>query len=148
MKSLLIFLTVVVGGGIAIGTITAPGPWYVELAKPSFNPPNWIFGPAWSLLYVLIAIAGWRVWKHEPGGLAMKIWWAQLLLNFTWSPTFFSAQNIELAFAIIILLLVSIVVFIATTWRISKLAAFLFLPYAAWVTFASVLNGAIMILNG
>ncbi len=146
--SIKFFLTVVVGGGIAIGSITAPGTWHAELVKPSFNPPNWIFGPVWSLLYALIAIAGWRAWKLDPGGRAMKIWWAQLLLNFTWSPVFFSAQQIELAFAVIILLLAAIVAFIVITWRNNRLAALLFLPYAVWVTFASVLNGAIMNLNG
>ena len=73
MKQLLFFLAVVVVGGIAIGSITAPGTWHAELVKPSFSPPNWIFGPVWSLLYALIAIAGWRAWKLDPGGRAMKI---------------------------------------------------------------------------
>ena len=65
---LLGFMVLVVGGGLLIGLLNIPGPWYQALQKPWFNPPNWLFGPAWTFLYVLIAIAGWRVWLREPGG--------------------------------------------------------------------------------
>lgn len=150
MKSgpiLALFVVLVVGGGLAIGYLTAPGAWYAGLAKPWFNPPNWLFGPVWSLLYVLIAVAGWRTFERDPGGSAMKLWWAQLLLNFLWSPVFFTAQRIGLALIVVLLLLATILAFLAVSWRKDRVAAWLFVPYAAWVAFASLLNAAIFVLN-
>jgi len=145
--SLLLFLGLVAGGGLSIGYLNTPGDWYTQLAKPTFNPPGWVFAPAWTLLYILIAIAGWRVWQRDRGGWPMKLWWTQLLLNFLWSPVFFSAHQIGLALVVIILLLGTIFGFIAIAWRQERVAAWLFAPYAAWVAFASVLNGAIFALN-
>jgi tryptophan-rich sensory protein len=145
--SLTLFLVLVVGGGLAIGYLTAPGEWYSQLAKPAFNPPGWIFGPAWTALYILIAIAGWRLWQRDRSGWPMKLWWAQLALNFLWSPVFFSAHQIGLALAVILLLLAVILAFIAATWRQDRLAAWLFMPYAAWVAIASVLNASMFAMN-
>src|SRR6185437_4556277 len=95
--ALIPFLILVAGGGLAIGFLTAPGEWYAGLAKPSFNPPNWLFAPVWTLLYVLIAIAGWRIWRRDAGGWPTRLWWAQLVLNFLWSPIFFAAHRIGIA---------------------------------------------------
>lgn len=81
-RSLVVFLLLVLGGGLLIGYATLPGAWYASLVKPPFNPPNWVFGPVWSLLYILIAIAGWRTWRLQPGSGAMRAWAAQLVLNF------------------------------------------------------------------
>lgn len=145
--SLVFFLTLVVGGGLAIGFFTAPGAWYAQLTKPSFNPPGWIFGPVWTLLYILIAIAGWRSWQRERAGGAMKLWWAQLVLNFLWSPFFFSAHRTGLALVVIVLLLVTILAFIVAARRHDAVSSFLFAPYALWVAFASLLNAAIFALN-
>ena len=144
---LLGFLVLVLGGGLAIGFLNAPGAWYAGLAKPSFNPPGWVFAPVWTVLYVLIAVAGWRVWRQDPGGWPMRLWWLQLALNFVWSPLFFAAHRIGLALVVILLLLGVIASFIAMTWRNERLAAWLFAPYAVWVAFASVLNAAIFALN-
>ena len=146
-RSLLLFLLLVVGGGLIIGYVTAPGEWYAQLAKPGFNPPSWVFGPVWTVLYILIAIAGWRIWRVEPAGPAMKLWWAQLALNFLWSPAFFAVHRIDIAYGIILALLAAILAFIALAVRRDRPAALLFVPYAAWVGFASVLNGAILLLN-
>jgi tryptophan-rich sensory protein len=145
--SLALFLALVLGGGLVIGFLTAPGDWYAQLAKPSFNPPSWVFGPAWTALYILIAIAGWRVWRRDRAGWPMKLWWAQLALNFLWTPVFFSAHQIGLALAIVLVLLVAILGFIVTSWREDRTAAWLFAPYAAWVAFASTLNASIFVLN-
>jgi tryptophan-rich sensory protein len=145
--SLVLFLVLVLGGGLAIGYLTGPGDWYGQLAKPAFNPPGWVFGPVWTTLYVLIAVAGWRVWRIKPTGLAMMLWWAQLVLNFAWSPSFFVAHQLGLAFVVILLLLASILGFIIVVWRHDRLASSLFAPYAAWVAFAATLNGAIFLLN-
>lgn len=145
--ALLVFLLLVVGGGLVIGFLTAPGQWYAGLAKPSFNPPNWIFGPVWTILYVLIAIAGWRIWRVAPSSGAMVAWWVQLALNFAWSPVFFAAQSVAMAFAIILAMWVAIVAFVVLARRIDTAASALFLPYLAWVSFATALNGAILYLN-
>jgi tryptophan-rich sensory protein len=145
--SMILLLVLVVGGGLAIGYMTAPGEWYAQLAKPGFTPPGWTFGPVWTALYVLIAVAGWRVWRGERGGWPMKLWWTQLTLNFLWSPVFFSAHQIGLAVVVILLLLAAILAFIFTSWARDRVAAWLFVPYAAWVAFASVLNAWIFTLN-
>jgi tryptophan-rich sensory protein len=144
--SLILFLVLVVGGGLVIGYLTAPGDWYAQLDKPAFNPPGWVFGPVWTVLYILIAIAGWRVWRGDRGR-PMKLWWTQLGLNFLWPLVFFWAHQIGLALALIVLLLAAILAFIAATWREDRAAAWLFAPYAAWVAFASVLNASIFALN-
>jgi tryptophan-rich sensory protein len=145
--SLLIFLAVVLGGGLLIGFLTMPGEWYASLEKPPFNPPNWLFGPAWTLLYILIAVAGWLVWQKTPTGGVMKVWVAQMILNFLWSPIFFGLEEIRLALIVVLALLVVILIFIVLGWRHHRVAALLFLPYAAWVAFASLLNGSIWWLN-
>jgi translocator protein len=145
--TLALFVILVVGGGSLIGINNVPGEWYQALAKPPFNPPNWIFGPVWTILYVLIAVAGWRVWTNRRTGGAMTVWWLQLGLNFLWSPVFFTLNQVGLAFLIIIALLAAILAFIRINWRRDPTAAVLFLPYAAWVAFATLLNGSIWLLN-
>ncbi len=144
---LAVFLVVVFGVGGVIGYSTAPGAWYQGLAKPPFNPPNWLFGPVWGLLYIMIAIAGWRTFLRDRSGTAMKIWYAQMLLNWAWSPVWFALHLLWPAFAIIALIFALIVAFIATTWRSDRASAWLFVPYALWVGFASILNLSIAILN-
>ncbi|MDA1055975.1 MAG: tryptophan-rich sensory protein [Planctomycetota bacterium] len=145
--ALILFLLLVVGGGLAIGYLTAPGDWYAGLIKPSFNPPNWVFGPVWTVLYVLISVAGWRVWRKESGGWPMRLWWAQLALNFLWTPVFFGAHRVGLALGVVLVLLGTILTFIVASWRRDSASACLFAPYAAWVAFASVLNASILALN-
>lgn len=145
--SLVVFIVGVVAVGTALGFVTAPGGWYAGLQKPPFNPPNWVFGPVWTVLYVMIGIAGWRAWRLDSGGAIMAVWSVQLVLNFLWSPIFFAAQNPPLALAVIVALLGSIVAFIVLAWDRDLPAALLFLPYAAWVAFATVLNASIVWLN-
>jgi benzodiazapine receptor len=142
-----IFLVMVIGVGALIGTQSVPGEWYQSLAKPPFNPPNWIFGPVWFTLYVMIAVAGWRTFLAEPNGTSMKLWYGQMALNWLWSPTWFSLHWLWPAFVVIISILALIVLFIANCWQRDRLSAVLFLPYAAWVSFASLLNLSIAILN-
>lgn len=141
------FIVVVVGVGALIGTQSLPGTWYEGLVKPPFNPPNWIFGPVWLALYVMIAIAGWRIYMIDAGSTPMKIWAVQMVLNWAWSPIWFKAQLIWPAFAVIMLILLSIIAFIVSARRLDKPAAWLFVPYLAWVGFASLLNLSIGILN-
>jgi translocator protein len=145
--SLLFFLALTVGGGLGIGLFTLPGEWYMGLVKPSFNPPNWIFGPVWTALYIMIGIAGWRIYTKDPSDAAMKIWWAALALNFAWTPAFFGAQQLGIALVIILALLAAIIAFIVRARSIDSAASLMFAPYAAWVGFASVLNGSLYMLN-
>ncbi|MET3896534.1 benzodiazapine receptor [Devosia sp. UYZn731] len=141
------FLIVVVAVGGLIGTQSLPGPWYESLNKPAFNPPNWVFGPAWLTLYVLIAIAGWRIFMIDPRSTAMKVWYAQMVLNWAWSPVWFIAHQIWPAYAIIMALWLVIIAFMLIARRLDKPASWLFAPYLLWVTFASMLNLSIGLLN-
>ena len=139
-----IFLVVVLGGGLAIGAVTRPDGWYAALAKPPFNPPNWVFAPAWTLLYVMIAVAGARTYECVSG---FFLWVAQLALNFAWTPAFFLLHHPTLALCLIAALLAVILVFIVTRWTADRVSALLFVPYAAWVAFATLLNASIVVLN-
>jgi tryptophan-rich sensory protein len=145
--ALLLFLLLVLGGGLGIGGFARPDAWFAQLHQPSFNPPGWLFAPVWTALYILIAIAGWRVWRQRAGGWPARLWWGQLGLNFLWPIAFFKAHQITLSVIIILALLAAIIGFITTAWRQNRGAAWLFTPYAAWVGFASVLNIAILALN-
>jgi benzodiazapine receptor len=142
-----IFLLIVIGVGGAIGFATAPGEWYGGLAKPPFNPPNWVFGTVWFLLYILIAIAGWRTFLAEPRGPAMRLWYAQMGLNWLWTPVFFTLHWLWPAVIIIVALLMTILAYIAVWWNGDRVASWCFIPYAVWVAFASVLNLSIALLN-
>ena len=145
--TLALFIVVVLAVGGLIGTQSTPGAWYEGLTKPPFNPPNWVFGPVWSTLYVMIAVAGWRIWMLAPNSAAMKVWFAQMLFNWIWSPVWFLGQMLWPAFAIIMVILALIIAFIVLARTRDTIAAWLFFPYAAWVAFASALNLSIAILN-
>lgn len=145
--SLLLFIGAVLGVGLFIGWMTPPGEWYERLAKPFFNPPNWIFGPVWTGLYIVIGVVGWRLWHKASDSVTMKLWFAQMGLNWLWSPTFFGLQAPGLALVVIVGLLVAIAAFILAARRIDPLSAWLFVPYLLWVGFATMLNLAIVVLN-
>jgi translocator protein len=147
VMSLIFFLVLTIGGGLLIGFLTRPDDWFAALSKPSFMPPSWIFGPVWTVLYVLIAIAGWRTFLRDPHGAAMLVWSIALLLNFSWSPTFFRLHRPLAALVVVFALLAAIVAFIVLTWPGDILSALLFVLYAAWVTFATTLNATIWWLN-
>ena len=144
---LAVFLLVVIAIGGLIGVANVPGAWYLALHKPAFNPPNWIFAPVWLVLYVLIAIAGWRTFLADRTGQSMWLWLGQLALNWAWSPVWFGLHALWPAFVIILALLVLILAFIATSWRRNRVSAWLFVPYALWVAFAGSLNLSIALLN-
>jgi tryptophan-rich sensory protein len=152
LAGLAAFLALCLGIGALGGWATAAsvGTWYQTLAKPACNPPDWVFGPVWTVLYVTIALAGWRVWRRH--GIAgarrgFTAYGAQLALNLAWSFLFFGARAIGLAFAEILLLLAAIVVNAVLFWRKDRIGGWLLVPYAAWVAFASLLNGALWRLN-
>lgn len=131
-------------------TSSSVGTWYLTLDKPPFNPPNWIFAPVWSALYVMIAIAGWRAWRRSTGTqrqLALTAYAVQLGLNLSWSFVFFGARLIGPALAVIAALLAAILANAYLFWRIDRGAGALLMPYAAWVSFATLLNAALWQLN-
>nr|WP_321455070.1 TspO/MBR family protein [uncultured Cohaesibacter sp.] len=142
-----LFIVVSLGGGLLIGANNLPGPWYQSLAKPPLTPPNWLFAPAWTILYILIGIAGARVFRAPSSKDLFGIWLAQMVMNFAWSPLFFSMHNLEAAFAIIIMLFLLIINFIKAARHKDGLSALLFVPYALWVGYASYLNAAIVFIN-
>ena len=143
----LVFILLSLGGGLLIGLINMPGEWYDSLVKPWFTPPNWLFGPAWTILYVLIGTAGARTFEQSRTSPAMIAWIAQLVLNFAWSPAFFGLQLPALGLAIIIVLLLSILAFIGLSWRRDLISSALFIPYGLWVGYATALNAAIVSMN-
>jgi len=146
--SLVVFLVLTIGGGLLVGVATRPGEWYVKLSKPWFTPPNSVFAPVWTLLYVMIAIAGWRMFIRDPLGATMIVWAVALALNFIWSPIFFRLHRPAAALFVILALLAMITAFIALSWPEDALSALLFAPYAVWVVFATILNASIWRLNG
>jgi benzodiazapine receptor len=141
------FLIVVIGVGGLISVTTAPGEWYASLDKPPFNPPGWVFGPVWFFLYVLIAIAGWRTFLRAPNSAAMKFWYGQMVLNWLWTPVWFTLHLLWPAFIVIIGIWGAIVAFMVASRKTDPLSSWLFLPYLAWVSFAALLNLSIAILN-
>ncbi len=125
--------------------------WYATLQKPSFAPPNWVFGPVWTTLFALMGIAAYLVWRRGTKNKIVKsalfIFGCQLALNIMWSVLFFGLQSPEAAFVEIIILWLAIALSIRAFFKVSKPAAYLLLPYIAWVTFAGFLNYMIAVLN-
>lgn len=148
MVSLTVFIAMVAAAAL-VGTQFGPGPWYVELQKPPWTPPGWLFAPVWTVLYGAIAVAGWTVWRSKAVSVTkpILIWLLQLMLNGLWSWLFFGLRRPDLALVDIIALLITIVWFIASAGKISRVAAWLFVPYALWVGFATALNFSIWQLN-
>lgn len=131
-------------------TVPAIPTWYAALTKPRFNPPNQVFGPVWTALYALMAIAAWLVWKRPDSWFRQVglLWFGiQLALNFAWSLVFFLGHRIGMAFLEILLLWLAIAATMVFFFRTSKVAGWMFAPYLAWVSFASVLNLAIWVKN-
>ncbi len=151
MKSgivLLLFISAAFAAA-AVGALFAPGAWYVQLAKPVWNPPAWIFAPVWTLLYISIGVSGWLVWRRTGllANAAFTAFTVQLLLNATWSWLFFGLHRPALAFADIVLLWVSILVTLLLFWRVTWLAGAMLIPYLAWVSFATLLNWTLWRMN-
>jgi translocator protein len=131
-------------------TFSSVKTWYPLLAKPSWTPPGALFGPVWSVLYVAMAVAGWRVWRKSEGAAARRalgLYGAQLLCNLFWSVLFFGLRRPDWALADILLLWVLLVIALVRYWRADRLAGGLWLPYVAWVSFATALNAAVWSLN-
>ncbi len=145
-SGLFVFLVIVAGAALFAGSYK-PGPFYAVLEKPSWTPPDWIFAPAWTALYIMIAFAGWIVWRAQGIGLALFIWFVQLGFNAAWMWLMFGQKQITHAMVDIVALWVTIAAFIVVAWPIRRSASLLFVPYLLWVTYAAALNYAILQLN-
>ena len=133
-----------------LGVMFLPGEWYASLKKPTWNPPGWVFGPVWTLLYAMMATAAWRVWRRGGWRLQGRVllpFVVQLLLNALWTPLFFGWHQPALAFLEILLLWAAIVWTIRVFSGVDRWASLLLWPYLAWVSFAAVLNGVLWRLN-
>lgn len=149
---LMVSLTLPLGIGAIAGIFTAQAipEWYATLNQPSFNPPNWVFGPVWTTLYIVMGISFFLIWKREASkerNQATAIFLAQLFLNFGWSFCFFYFKMIGLALLDIVVLWLAIVVMLFRFYKLRPLAAYINIPYLLWVTFAMVLNAAYFWLN-
>jgi benzodiazapine receptor len=156
MKDLLKLILAVVGCELvgilgSVFTISAIPGWYATLNKPSFSPPNWLFGPVWALLYLLIGVAFYLIWKEDWKKKKVKTagnyFLAQLGLNFIWSPVFFGLKSPLLGLITIVALWILIVLTMKKFYPLSRLAFYLLVPYLLWVSFATILNAAIVVLN-
>lgn len=122
------------------GSIFPTGPWYESLKRPWFTPPNWLFPIAWTILYVMIAIAGWRVWQPDGLGLPLAFWAMGLVCNAAWSWLMFGRHDIGWALVDLVALWLTIAAFIWLVLPIDRTAAYLFMPYLVWVSYAGLLN--------
>ena len=146
----LVVSVLLVAAVAAFGGQFAPGEWYRGLDKPFFTPPNWLFGPVWSLLYLAMATTAWLVWKERREaaiGIPLAVYGIHLLLNGLWSWLFFGLHWPGVAFGEIVLLAFTILAVILLFWRIRPLAGALLIPYLAWVSFAALLNLSLWFLN-
>jgi translocator protein len=138
--------------GASAGMLFGPDAWYAALLKPTWNPPSWLFGPVWTLLYASMAVALWMVRREtetDPGlrQRALRLFAVQFVLNLAWTPLFFGLRSPGLAFVEICLLWIALLMTLLTFGRLRSLAGYLMLPYLLWVSFALVLNGTIWLMN-
>lgn len=148
---LLLFLVVCLAVWFLAASVTQPAiePWYRELAKPAWTPPDAAFPIVWGLLYVLMAVAAWQAWRSMPwaAGPALACFFVQLALNAAWSFVFFGEGDLVAGFLVLVALLLAILATVVAFAQRSSAAAWLMLPYLAWVGYAAALNGAIVLLN-
>ena len=149
---LIVSLVLPLGLGAIAGMFTSEAvpEWYASLNRPSFNPPNWLFGPVWTTLYILLGISVFLIWKQSASkerNLAILVFLLQLVLNFGWSFIFFYYHMIGFALIEIIILWISIVIMLVLFYKIKPIAAYINIPYLLWVTFATILNASYYFLN-
>jgi translocator protein len=152
LRGLVLWLALVLVVAIIGGLVTrsSVSDWYPQLVHPDFAPPNAVFGPVWTVLYVMMAYAAWRIWRaHGFGGApwALGLFLVQIALNLLWSILFFGFQEIGLALVEIVVLWFAILATLVLFWRLDRIAGALLLPYLAWVGFAAALNHAFWVLN-
>lgn len=145
-----VFICLAAAGIGSFFTAKSVSSWYITLSKPVWNPPNWVFGPVWTFIYLTIAVSGWLTWRQVSifdNPVIYIIFGLQLILNMAWSGIFFALQQPGWAFVDIIFLWLLIISYIVFDWPVSKWASILFIPYFLWVGFAAILNFSIWQLN-
>ncbi len=150
MKLILSLILPQLAGAIgALFTVKAIPTWYATLNKPSFSPPDWLFGSVWLILYLMMGVALYLNWikKSKQAKCNVRLFFIHLFFNLIWTPIFFGAKNLFLALIIIIIIWVLIVVMIFKFWKVNKVSSLLLIPYLLWVTFATLLNYSIWKLN-
>jgi len=145
-KGLIVFLCATFAVA-ALGSLWPPDAWYQQLSKPFFNPPAWVFAPAWTLLYALMAVAAWRVYRAAGWGVALWLWTVQLALNAAWTPLFFGLRRIDLAMLDIVVLDLVVIATVGAFFRHDRVAGWMLIPYLAWIGFATLLTMTILRLN-
>ena len=128
-------------------TLPALAHWYPELAKPAWTPPPWVFGPVWTLVYPMLAVAGWLAWREGRSHRAVLLYMLQLTLNGAWPWIFFGERRIGWALVCVVVMWLAILGTLAAFWRVSRTAAILLVPYLGWVAFAAALNAALWWMN-
>ncbi|MDC1093195.1 tryptophan-rich sensory protein [Pelagibacteraceae bacterium] len=131
----------------SFATTTFKEPWYSEIILPSFNPPSWVFAPVWSMLYLLMTIAIWKIWKNTFDTRVLKIYFIHLFFNSTWSVVFFGFHLIGLALVNLIIILLFIILLMKEYFTKDKISFYLMTPYLAWSSYALILNSSIFLLN-
>lgn len=134
-----IFLLACAAAG-STGMLFKPGPWYASLAKPSFTPPGWAFPVAWSVIYLLLAWAGYRLALLPTSQVALALWAAQIALNTLWTPVFFGAHRVFAGMVILVLLWLVAVALLVAAWQLDVTAGLMLVPYVAWLSVAAALN--------
>ena len=141
-----IFLLACAGAGMT-GGLFPPGPWYRELRKPVWTPPDWVFPVTWTILYLCMAAAGARAAMAPDNGIAMACWALQIAFNGLWTPVFFGLRKIRLGMVVVGMLWLTVLGATVALWQVDWIAGALFVPYLVWVTIASALNAAVWRLN-
>ncbi|MEM8692186.1 MAG: TspO/MBR family protein [Pseudomonadota bacterium] len=141
-----IFFVACVGAGLT-GGLFPPGPWYRQLKKPSWTPPDWVFPVTWTTLYICIAAAGARAAMAENNSIAVAFWAMQIAFNGLWTPVFFGLKNIRLGMVVVGILWCAVLAAMIALWRVDWIAGALFAPYLLWVTIAAALNAAVWNMN-
>ena len=121
--------------------------WYLTLHTPPGTPPTWVFAPVWTVLYVMIGLAAWLVWKRIGAASPLRLWGWQLAANALWAPSFFGLHSPDLALGVMLMLLLLIALTIRSFWRINRVATALMVPYGAWCLYAAYLNAGFVVLN-
>ena len=144
---LILFITFIASGIGGFTTASFKEPWYSQIVLPSFNPPSWVFAPIWTMLYILMSVAIWRVWINFFDYKILNIYFIHLFFNATWSVVFFGFHQIKLALLNLIIILIFIIILLKNYLTKDKLSFYLTMPYFFWTSYALILNFSIVLLN-
>ena len=145
--ALILIVTFLASGIGSFVTSSFKEPWYSEIVLPSFNPPSWVFGPVWTILYIFMSIAAWEVWKKTSDKKVLKIYFIHIFFNSIWSVIFFGFHQILIALIDLVIILIFIILLMKIYFQVNKTSFLLMIPYLLWSSYALILNGTIFYLN-